>query len=158
LSNWELNLNKKQIEYAACGAYSALEIYNRIREIGSRNNLTPDMNALLDGGSKSASGVKGPTRQQTKAYTLWHVQKKSLDEICKLLRTPENPLKRGTVIGHVVNALKADVTLEYDMGSLEELLRLGNQSYRFHGNWFNRRKAETTNWEIDSTSSSGSEI
>ena len=41
---------------------------------------------------------KSPSPQQAQAYTLWHEQKQPLDEMCALLRTRENPLKRITVM------------------------------------------------------------
>ena len=38
------------------------------------------------------------TGQQQKAYTLWHERKMDLDQICQELRSPDNPLKRSTVM------------------------------------------------------------
>jgi len=176
VSNWEAVLNEEQMEYAASDAYCALQVYNRIRDIGGERNIDVDVMTLLDGRKQTRSTAnaavnivasesidrvansktlrpaprviatttmeekKGLTRQQTRAYTLWHEAKKPLDDICAELRSPENPLKRSTVIGHVVEALKADRTLDYDLDSLQALLSLDLPSYKRHERWYKLRK------------------
>lgn len=74
------------------------------------NDLTPEsINSMPKSGAPrpvprqvaattSEGGKKGLTRQQARAYALWHEAKKPLDEICAELRSPENPLKRSTVM------------------------------------------------------------
>lgn len=81
-----------------------------------------------------------PTRQQLRAYTLWHHMKMPLSDMCKLLRSDDDPLKPSTVMyvarrtaaspcfyswcnsGYVVEALKADKTLPFDKDAILELL------------------------------------
>ena len=43
-----------------------------------------------------------PTRQQSRAYELWHRDALPLPNICAMLGSPQNPLKEGTVMFVVV--------------------------------------------------------
>jgi hypothetical protein len=127
--------NVRHVLDAASDAYSALEVYNRIRDIGAEHNIQTELQTLVDAKSKptrtslvqlsasdrasaASSSVstrpdvraeittarivqwekKSLTKQKARAYALWHVEKIPLDEICARLRTPDNPLKRSTVM------------------------------------------------------------
>jgi hypothetical protein len=56
---------------------------------------SPTRRVVLTGLGKAKKSI---TPQQGRAYFLWQVEKKPLDEICQQLRNPENPLKRSTVM------------------------------------------------------------
>ncbi|KZS96759.1 ribonuclease H-like protein [Sistotremastrum niveocremeum HHB9708] len=63
-----------------------------------------------------------PTKQQLRAYNMWHHMDMSLPDMCKSLRSEDDPLKESTVIGYVVEALKADKTLPFNKEALKTLL------------------------------------
>ncbi|EJD00121.1 uncharacterized protein FOMMEDRAFT_30783 [Fomitiporia mediterranea MF3/22] len=79
--------------------------------------------------------------QHIRAYNLWHVRQLSLDEICVLLRSRENPLKVGTVITYIVTALQTDPKLQFSRERLRALIKDGDSTgaaWFYHEEWFKR--------------------
>ncbi|KAH7101842.1 ribonuclease H-like protein [Auriculariales sp. MPI-PUGE-AT-0066] len=70
----------------------------------------------------SKPGSTKPTYAIPVASRLWHITGMGLDQMCGLLRTPINPLKRTTVIGYVVEAIRIDPSLPYRRDALSELI------------------------------------
>ncbi|KAF8513737.1 ribonuclease H-like protein [Hysterangium stoloniferum] len=96
-------------------------------------NNRPDSTPPLP--SKPPVALKPLSPQIRRAYELWHVQQLEIPELCGALRSPDNPLTRGTVINYVLNALKSDRSLVYSRKRLRQLVKMDDVAWERHRWW-----------------------
>ncbi|THH02007.1 hypothetical protein EW026_g786 [Hermanssonia centrifuga] len=107
--------------------------------------------AVIKATASSDTGVVSPTStavlysgaatpQQIKAYTLWHRDGMSLDDMCVALNA-EKPVLRTTAITYVVKALEADDTLPFDIENLKAFALQDGRSWIRHRAWILQQKS-----------------
>ncbi|KAG9313751.1 ribonuclease H-like protein [Chiua virens] len=167
-SNWEADLSRKMVEYAANDCHCALMVYDRLQQIASRDGREldpstysrqvipikskPVSRAVLGKNfhpqTVAASSVphycipEPPRPQQFRAYKLWHVDRMPLARMCMELRIGGRvePLKESTVISYVVGALHADPRLPFNMNDLKTLVLMEASSWQRHRQWIASRE------------------
>ena len=93
--------------------------------LSSANTWIDDWMQGLPEGTRPKS-----SKRQLQAYTLWHQQHMTIQQIAAMLKTP--PLSQNTVISYILDAVR-DEGLPYDPSRLRKLLPL------LHQNWVRRR-------------------
>ena len=128
-SQWsKVPLAQDQLEYAASDTYVGLEILQHLvnqLEGGSahdpakwseetRNKLIQCSGSISTPAGPKAPKVPGPrqvpnTGQPTymQSFVLWDCGAKTIDEVGALMRSPQDPLKRATIIGYLLRAIEA---------------------------------------------------
>ncbi|KAG2134117.1 hypothetical protein DEU56DRAFT_888707 [Suillus clintonianus] len=160
-SNWEGDLNKKMVDYAANDVHAALMVHLKLLDSAKACNKELDPTkytssveppSLRVGGNKvmashmpPESNVPNipslepvpPRPQYMRAYNLWHHRNTPLDKMCDVLKTGGRvePLKESTVISYVVGAIQADTSLPFDMSKLLELVKMEAGSWQRHRAW-----------------------
>ncbi|KAI0037019.1 ribonuclease H-like domain-containing protein [Vararia minispora EC-137] len=148
-SDWERELTKDQIVYAANDAHCAVMVYRRIMAIARASKVklhpstfTSDLAQELESSSTEihkslyvtstarlpASSAK---RQHFRAYSLWRAGHGLLD-ICIKMRNAKNPLHDATVITYIVSALAEDPSLPFCMKKLQSLVKGEATSWHSH--------------------------
>ncbi|KAF8809416.1 ribonuclease H-like protein [Phlegmacium glaucopus] len=153
--NWELKLDKQQIDYAANDVHSSMVVYQKLCSIAQLNGITFTDKSMFTSNVKWPMLGKDQNCYQTdqniipshgqfiRAYQSWHHYKMSLDTMCAELSLKKKyghqqediNLKPGTVISYIIGALQANPSLPYSLPKLIELVQMDTGSWTRHRKW-----------------------
>ncbi|KZV79695.1 ribonuclease H-like protein [Exidia glandulosa HHB12029] len=85
--------------------------------------------------TKTATDKPSIRPSYLRAYTLWRESNMPLDDLCGALRTPDNPLKRSTVISYLVEAVRTDTSLPYERSVLLEMVNMDAYAQKRYRSW-----------------------